>query len=162
MYTKKISLSAVFLFFFGLSGLQAQSALTTTGGVFSGSGGTSSYSVGQVEFETHTGSNGTEAQGVQQAFEISEVNGLEEAHAITLIANVQPNPSNDDVTLFIGNVDPSAFSFTLSDNLGRNCFSGDLNEHQTRIEMSNLVSATYFLSISHNNQVVKTFKIIKN
>jgi len=51
-------------------GLQAQETIPASGGKASGSGGTASYSFGQVVYTTYTGTNGLVAQGVQQPFEI--------------------------------------------------------------------------------------------
>ncbi len=49
--------------------VNAQESIVASGGDASGSGGSSSYSVGQVFYSNYTGSNGSEAQGVQQADE---------------------------------------------------------------------------------------------
>jgi len=82
MRYKKAKLIAAFLLGIGLTGLQAQESVTASGGNASGAGGTVSYSVGQVVYKTNTGSNGSEAQGVQQPYEISVIIGIEEAKYI--------------------------------------------------------------------------------
>ncbi len=51
--------------------LQGQSTIPTTGSTASGSGGTATYTVGQITYKTFSGTNGTVAQGVQQPYEIS-------------------------------------------------------------------------------------------
>jgi len=48
MRHKRLKLSAVLLLGLGLTGLQAQESVNATGGNASGSGGSVSYSVGQV------------------------------------------------------------------------------------------------------------------
>jgi hypothetical protein len=50
----------------GLGGLQAQETPAATGGEATVSGGTVSYSVGQVVYTSAKGRNGSAAQGVQQ------------------------------------------------------------------------------------------------
>ena len=70
MKHKKTITSIAFLLL-GLGGLQAQESPTATVGEATGTGGTASYSVGQVVYTTTTGTNGSVAQGVQQPFEIS-------------------------------------------------------------------------------------------
>ena len=70
MKHKKIITSVVFLLL-GLGGLHAQENTTAAGGEATGSGGTASYSVGQVVYTTVTGTNGSVAQGVQHPYEIS-------------------------------------------------------------------------------------------
>ena len=45
----------------------AQDAIPATGGDATGSGGSASYTVGQIGYTTNTGTNGSVAEGVQQA-----------------------------------------------------------------------------------------------
>ncbi len=76
----KKQMTCLVLLFLGLGGLQAQDAVTAAGGEASGSGGSSSYSVGQVLYTTSAGSNGIVAHGVQQAYEIFVTAGIEETN----------------------------------------------------------------------------------
>ncbi|MGD0341661.1 MAG: hypothetical protein ABSA76_08155, partial [Bacteroidales bacterium] len=62
--------------------IHAQSTITTSGGNASGSGGSASYTIGQVVYSTITGTNGSSAQGVQQPYEISIITGIAEAKDI--------------------------------------------------------------------------------
>ena len=90
----------------GATSLQAQETVTTAGGEASGSGGTASYTVGQVFYTTQTGTNGnTVAQGVQQPFEISVVTGIPEAKGINLSVSAYPNPATDYLTVKVENYD---------------------------------------------------------
>ena len=66
MRLKRLKICAVLLLGLGLTGLQAQESVNATGGDASGSGGSVSYSVGQITYQTHTGINGSVAEGVQQ------------------------------------------------------------------------------------------------
>jgi len=75
MKHKRLKLCALLLFGLGLTGLQAQESVNAAGGNASGSGGTVSYTVGQVVYTTKTGTNGSVAEGVQQAYEISDPTG---------------------------------------------------------------------------------------
>jgi len=163
MRHKKLKLSAVLLLGLGLSGLQAQTAVPATGGNASGSGGTVSYSVGQVAYTTNTGgSNGSVAQGVQQPFEISVITGLEEAKGISLSLSAYPNPTTDFLNLKVENYDNTNLSYQLFDMNGKLLESKKITGNQTSIVMSNLVPATYFVKVTESNKEVKTFKIIKN
>ncbi len=162
MRHKRLKLSAVLLLGLGLTGLQAQESINATGGNASGSGGSASYSVGQVVYITHTGTNGSEAQGVQQPFEISEVTGIEEAKGITLQCSAYPNPTTDFLTLKVENYDNTNLSYQLFDMNGKLLENKKIDSNQTSIVMSNLVPASYFVKVTDNNKEVKTFKIIKN
>jgi len=162
MRHKKLKLSAVLLLGLGLTGLQAQTSINATGGNASGSGGSSSYSVGQVAYQTHTGTNGSVAQGVQQPFEISVVTAIEEAKGINLSVSAYPNPTTDYLTLEVKEFELSNMSFQLYDMSGKLLQSEKITGNQTSIVMSNLVPATYFVKVIQGNKEVKTFKIIKN
>ena len=161
MRHKRLKSSAVLLLGLGLTGLQAQTSINATGGDASGSGGSASYSVGQVVYTTNTGTNGTVAQGVQQPYEISVVTGIEEAKGINLSVTAYPNPTTDYLTLSIAEFEISNLSYQLYDMNGKLLQNAKITGNQTSIAMSNLVPATYFVKVLQESKVVKTFKIIK-
>ena len=99
MEYKRIKLCAVFLLGLGLTGLYAQEAIPASGGDATGSGGSVSYSYGQVVYFTNTGTNGSVIEGVQQPYEISIVTGIQQASDIKLFCTVYPNPATDLLTL---------------------------------------------------------------
>jgi hypothetical protein len=158
---KRMKLCAIFLLALGLKGVQAQTSEPATGGDASGSGGTVSYSIGQIFYTTNTGTNGSVLQGVQLAFEISEVSAIEEAKGINLMVAVYPNPTADYLTLEVKDIDLSSLSYQLYDIKGSLLQNEKIMGNQTNISMCNLVSATYFVKIIKGNKEVKTFKIIK-
>ena len=162
MKHKRLKLSALLFLGLGLTGLQAQESVNATGGDALGSGGSASYSVGQVVYTTNTGTNGSVAQGVQQAFEISVVTGLEEAKGINLSVSAYPNPTTDYLTLEVKDVELLNLHFQMYDMNGKLLQNEKITGNQTSIVMSNLVPANYFVKVIQGNKKVKTFKIIKN
>lgn len=162
MRYKKFKLSAVLLFFLGLTGLQAQESINTSGSNVSGEGGSVSYSIGQIVYTTNTGTSGFVVQGVQQPFEISVITGLEEAKVINLSVSAYPNPTTGYLTLSFGEFDISNLSYQLYDLNGKLLRNEKPSGYKTQINMSNYVPATYFVKIISGNQSIKTFKIIKN
>jgi len=163
MRHKKVKLCALLLLGLGLTGLQAQTAIPATGGNASGTGGTASYSVGQIVYTTNNGGvNGSVAQGVQQPFEISVVTGLDEAKGITLKCSAYPNPVVDFIKLTVKSEKLKGLSYQLFDINGKLIESRQIESNETSIVMSNLVPATYFLKVTEGNKEVKTFKINKN
>jgi len=165
MKYKKLKLSAVFLLGLGLTALHAQEAVTATGGNASGSGGSSSYSVGQVVYTTNIGTTGSVAEGVQQPFEISVVSGIEDIKEINLLVSAYPNPATELLTLKIdvsSTLSIQSISYQFVDISGKLLESKKVTGNETSIVMSNLVPATYFLKVIEGNKEVKTFKIIKN
>ena len=165
MKYKKLKFSAVLLLGLGLTGLQAQESVNATGGNASGSGGTVSYSVGQVVYTTNIGTNGSVAQGVQQPYEISVVTGLEEAKGINLTVSAYPNPTTDYLTLEVDastTLSIQSMAYQLYDMQGKLLQNEKITSNQASIVMSNLVPATYFVKVIQSNKELKTFKIIKN
>ncbi len=158
----KLIAVAVFLLVSGLTGLQAQETIPATGGNASGSGGSASYSLGQLVYTTNTGTSGSVAQGVQQAHEISVITGIEQAKDINLICSAYPNPTSDFLTLKIENYDKENLSYTLFDVNGKLLESKKITGNETSISMTNRLSKLYFLKVIDSQKEIKTFKIIKN
>jgi hypothetical protein len=158
MKHKKTITSIAFLLL-GLRGLHAQESLTATGGEATGTGGTASYSVGQVVYTTNTGTNGSVAQGVQQPYEISTTVGINET-SINLEMSVYPNPTKNYLTL--KTEDNSNLSYQLYDLQGKVIENKKVNANSTIITMEALPKASYFLTVTDNKKIVKTFKVIKN
>lgn len=161
MERKKTMLLGVLLFGFGLSSLHAQETTLSTGGDATGNGSLS-YSIGQVFYVTNSGINGTVAQGVQQAYEISSVVGVQEYDVITLGFEVYPNPAIDYLTLDLNDFSINELDYVLYDLSGRVLANEALNQNKTIIEMMNFPPSTYFLKVSDGTSIMKTFKIIKN
>jgi hypothetical protein len=162
MTHKKLKLSAILLLGLGLTGLQAQTSINATGGNASGSGGSVSYSVGQVVYTTHTGTNGSVAEGVQKPFEISVVTGLEEAKGINLSVTAYPNPTTDFLQLKVESEKLKDLSYQLYDMTGKLLQNKKLTGTETQIDMSSYVPATYFVRVIAESKSIKEFKIIKN
>lgn len=162
MKHKKIKIS-ILLLFFGLT-VSAQQAALSAGGDAQGSGGTASYSYGQICYVTHFGTNGSVAQGVQQPYEISMISGINN-QLINLSMQIYPNPTNDYLIL---NIDPflseggNSLFYQLYDIKGRLIEIKKITHQIETIPMGNLETAIYFLKVSSNNKEIKTFKIIKN
>lgn len=185
MQYKKVKISAAFILSIGLNGLFAQEAILTTGGNALGSGGSASYSVGQVFYSIYTGTNGTETQGVQQPYEIMVVTSIENANnlkmatisktdpssslatsfkdykSINLQCIAYPNPTSDILTLTIEYFAKGNLSYRLFDIYGKLLEYKKVENNNTVISMGNLVPGTYFLNVVQCNKEIKTFKIIK-
>lgn len=142
----------------------AQQTVVTAGGNATGPGGSASFSIGQVVYTASTGSGGSENQGVQHPLEILTV-GTDNFPEIKLQMAVYPNPTTSFVNL---KIDPSAelslesLSYQLYDLSGKHIYNQKITNAETVISLENLVTAIYFLTVTHKNKPVKTFKIIKN
>lgn len=143
------------------SGLQAQETVSATGGNATGSGGSSSYTVGQVVYTTNSGSNGSVAQGVQQPYEISTLIGIQ-INTVNLELSAYPNPTTDVLQLKVIGDRVGDLSFQLLDMQGKLTKSSKLTSNITTVSMEGLTPAIYFLSVINNQEIVRTFRIIKN
>ena len=159
MKNKKVKLSALLLLGICFNSLYAQQATAVSGADASGSGGSAAYSVGQIVYTTNTGSNGSVAQGAQQPYEISVTTGLLETD-FKLNLTAYPNPTTNYLMLQIDNFD-KALSYQLFDISGKLLESNAIVVNSTTIKMENYPTATYFLKVTQNNALVKTFKIVK-
>jgi len=161
MRYKKQSLSAIFLVAIGLTSVKAQEATTTTGGNASGSGGSASYSIGQVIYTTNTGTGGSVSQGVQQPYEISVISGIEE-QGIILSCTAYPNPTTDYLTLKIEGDAPTHYGASLFDLNGKLLSKLQIDGNQITIPMEQYATGSYILKVIQYNAERKTFKIIKD
>jgi hypothetical protein len=139
-----------------------QQSIPATGGNSEGSGGTVSYTVGQLVYTTNSGSGGSSSQGVQQPFEIWVTTSIEPAKDISLLLSAYPNPTNDRLTLQIENYESLDLSYKLFDANGKLLESKKITGPETEISVLDLFSAIYFLKVIDSQTEIKTFKIIKN
>ena len=162
MKHSKAVLTAIILSCTGMAGLQAQEAILSTGGDASGSGGSSSYSVGQMVYTTNTGTNGSVAQGVQQPYEISVVIGIKEISDDKLIFRAYPNPANDILQLEIRGIELNDLCYHLYNSDGKLIQNRNIQSDNFTISMKKLAPATYYLKLTDNGRQIKTLKIVKN
>ena len=157
----KKNLSILFLSFICIAVLQGQQTIPATSGNAAGSGGSVSYTVGQIIYNTFSGTNGTVAQGVQQPYEISVVTAIENVKGINLECTVYPNPTRGLVKLIVESFDYENLRFRLYDIKGVLLQEKKVESKEIEISMDNLSSSVYFLKVLKNNVEVKVFKIVK-
>lgn len=160
MKKKGVKLSTVLLLGLGLTGLQAQESINSSGGNAKSSSGSTSYSIGQLTYQTHSNANGAVSQGVQMSFEIQVVTSIDELQNISLSAF--PNPTTTYLDLVIDNEKLKNFSYQLFDMNGLSLLKAQIDAKETRIKTDQLSSAYYFLKVMDGNKEIKTFKIIKH
>lgn len=134
--------------------------LSASGGDATGSGGSVAYSVGQIVYTTSTGTTGSVAQGVEQAYEIYSV-GIKET-TLNISLSVFPNPTSDFLTLKVEDYNNETLSFDLLDEQGKLILSEQITNQETQVAMSTLARGSYFINIVQTNKQIQTFKIIKN
>ena len=138
----------------------AQQTVPASGGDAIGSGGSSSYTVGQVVYTINSGATGSVAQGIQQPYEISTLVGLEVTE-INLELTAYPNPTNNVLHLSIGNYKNEKLSYQLYDIQGRKLAGESIKDNPTSIVLQDFSGSSYLLNVLDKNQLIKTFRIIK-
>jgi Secretion system C-terminal sorting domain len=161
MRQKKVKLGAVLLLGLGITALHAQVAIPASGGNATGSGGSVSYTVGQVVYTSTSSTTGSIGQGAQQPYKISLVTGLEGTEGITLQYSAYPNPTIDYVTLRVDDFSVIGMTYQLSDLNGKQLENKKVKAIETAIDMSDFSPAVYLLKVMDTNKELKTFKIIK-
>lgn len=157
----KIILLICCLLGLGTIEMKAQDAVPATGADASGSGGSASYTVGQVVYTSVGSASGTVNQGVQQPY-VLLVTGVQNNPNINLMMTVYPNPSTTFINLKIEKTDLQNLSFQLYDVQGKILFSKQITNSETAILLNEYTSGDYFLKVINNKDELKTFKIIKN
>ena len=142
--------------------VSGQSAIPATGGSATGTGGTVTYTVGQVAFSSLTGTSGSVAQGVQQPWEISTVTAIEKTEGIMLEMSVYPNPTGGALKLTIKDIDDKNLRYKLFDMNGLLLQDKKIDSEETEISLQDYSSTMYFLRVINNTQDIKVFKIVKN
>ncbi len=171
-----LKIKIIFLLLFIMSGIYAQKAITASGGDVSGTTGTVSFTLGEVVYTSHSGSNGSVAQGVQQPYIITEETSIEEAEGLNLTMIAYPNPATDFLIISIDNIEQTKhtlsqkhkqgfdtdLSYELFNINGRIFQKSRIESTSTPIDMTGLSSSFYHIRIKYGKDVIKTFKIIKN
>lgn len=157
----KIKLLICCLLGLGTIDTKAQDAVPATGADASGSGGSASYTVGQVVYTSVNSTSGTVNQGVQQPYVFLAI-GVNSNPNINLMMTVYPNPSTTFINLKIEKTDLKNLSFQLYDVQGKILFSEQITNSETAIPLNEYSSGDYFLKVINNKDELKTFKIIKN
>lgn len=161
MEHSKFTLWLVILSATSISALHSQATIPASGGTASGTGGSVTYTIGQIACSVITGTNCSVIQGVQQPYEISTVTAIEDTRDISLDYTVYPNPTEGSVRLIIGSPDDDAYSFQIYDQRGTLLRNRTAISHETEILLDNLPSSVYFLKVLRNSHEVKVFKIVK-
>lgn len=157
---KKALIIVIALWLYGF--VQAQESTLSTGGEATGSGGSVSYSIGQIAIQYKANDTISFSEGVQQPYEIS-LNGVDDYPSIVLHAQLYPNPTQWNTTLSIGDIDliTKGIYAKLYDGNGKLLDEITVASENTLIEMSTYASGTYFLNIFDQKSSLKNFKIVK-
>lgn len=140
--------------------MQAQQTIATTGEDASGAGGSTSYTVGQITYNTYSSSAGTINQGVQYAYEIISL-ATDDVAVEKKEIRLYPNPVQDMLYVDFGKEVVKNSSYQLFDTQGKLVKQGNLNQSKNELDMRAIPQSIYIIKIVEDDKNVKTFKIIK-
>jgi hypothetical protein len=141
----------------------SQETTLPAGGDAHTANGSFSYSLGQLFYTTVENTSGSIRQGVQQCYEITPVTNVEEPLTMPFECSVYPNPATDILKLTIhGTNGLKGITYTIYNASGQVLFNNPIQSVETDISVTEYTPALYFIDIKVNNNLIRTFKIIKN
>ena len=142
--------------------ISSQTGMTTSSKNISSTNGSVNYSIGQVFYQSQSGSEGELSTGVQIPVETLTLS-TSDAILLRFSAKVYPNPTVKDVYIKLDNVDNSELSYQLFNVNGILIDqSKSFLKENTKISMKHLPANIYMLQVKSKNKTLKTYKIIKN
>ena len=141
---------------FATISFSAQEVFATQGDSYSNASGNIDFTIGEVIINTGTDGTNDLTQGFHQTN--WNILGVED-YAPNYEAIIFPNPTED-----VLNIKTSMFenvTYTLYDGLGKLVMQDILSAEQTPIQVSQLATGNYSLTLTNETQNLKTFKLVK-
>ena len=154
---KKSLIPFVLFLSFGFSSF-GQNALSAAGGHFKTSGGSTSFTVGQVAYVLKKGNGSYLNEGVQQVY-TKKTTPIEE---LVYLKEVQlyPNPTQETMTLILSSMEDVQVRYTIMDYLGKEIKNENILSEKSEISLRDLPSGNYFISLKSKKEN-RIFKIVK-
>jgi hypothetical protein len=154
---KKSIIPIVVFISFGFSSF-GQNALSAAGGHFKSSGGSTSFTVGQVAYVLKKGTGFYLNEGVQQVY-TKKTTPVEE---LVYLKEVQlyPNPTQETMTLILSSKEDIQVRYTIMDYLGKEIRNGNILSEKSEISLMDLPAGNYFISLKSKKEN-RIFKIVK-
>ena len=136
----------------------AQNAISSTGGHFKTTGGSTSFTVGQVAYVLKKGNGSYLNEGVQQVY-TKKTTPVEE---LVYLKEVQlyPNPTQETMTLILSSKEDVQVRYTIMDYLGKEIRAGNILSEKSEISLRDLPSGNYFISLKSKKEN-RIFKMVK-
>jgi hypothetical protein len=136
----------------------AKNAISSTGGHFKTTGGSTSFTVGQVAYVLKKGNGSYLNEGVQQVY-TKKTTPVEE---LVYLKEVQlyPNPTQETVILILSSKEDVQVRYTIMDYLGKEIKYGIILSEKSEISLRDLPSGNYFISLKSKKEI-RIFKMVK-
>ena len=135
-----------------------QNAVSSAGGHFKTTGGSTSFTVGQVAYVLKKGNGSYLNEGVQQVY-TKKTTPVEE---LVYLKEVQlyPNPTHETMTLILSSKVDVQVRYTIMDYLGKEIRNGNILSEKSEISLRDLPSGNYFISLKSKKEI-RIFKMVK-
>lgn len=141
--------------------VQSQASVHSSGGDATGSGGTVSFSIGQVAYQAYNGASSSIAEGVQQPYEIFAVTDIDAPADLGIQVLTYPNPVADYLQVRIKTGSYRDVNLLVYDLEGRLLIRETAVGDLYLVDMSGLPASAYLLRVMEGNRELESFKIIK-
>ena len=159
MLNKTITIVLIFFSHYSF----AQQSVVSSGSSVVSNQGSFSFSIGQILTSQNLSSSASMFgesivlnHGVQQVF----LQRCSENEKVEILAT--PNPSDGQFTINLINWDEKEINLNIYDALGKNVFAGNIQNDQTKLNLSNLSSGVYIMSLGYHCGTLSTFKLLIN
>jgi hypothetical protein len=136
-----------------------QEVISNGGGNYTQINGSLEFNIGEVITETYSNNYGIFYAGFEQGF--YGILSVDEINNENSVFNLYPNPTNGKTNLTVSSKYLINSNCVLTDIFGKRILEFTL-DFNTVFDLSDCSTGVYFLNISANNNLIKTFKIIKN
>jgi hypothetical protein len=156
---KTVTIVFIFISHYGFT----QQSVVSSGSSVVSNQGSFSFSIGQILTSQNLSSSASVfgesivlSHGVQQVF----LQRCSENEKVEILAT--PNPSDGQFTINLINWDEKEINLNIYDALGKNVFAGNIQNDQTKLNLSNLSSGVYIMSLGYHCGTLSTFKLLIN
>jgi len=139
----------------------AQQTVLPAGGDATGSSGSVSWSLGQVDYTANNSSGGTVSQGVQQPIEFL-ILATAEKDPVTRSISAMPNPASDGITVQLSTPPTSAATYRLVDLHGQEVATGRFTGTSAYVPLAGLAAATYLIHVVQGGSETSVLRVIKH
>ncbi|MBL4669886.1 MAG: T9SS type A sorting domain-containing protein [Flavobacteriales bacterium] len=131
--------------------------ISSNGNFYSNSAGQLSTTLGEIIISTVSSSINTLTQGFHQT-QITVTNIKD--HQTDFEMNVYPNPTSNFITIKVKELKEKT-SFSIYTVEGKMILSNSLTLLETKLNVVTFAKGNYFLKITQDKKIIKTYKIIK-
>lgn len=117
------------------------------------------WSIGECVTATHSSGSYVITQGFHQN---SYVATLVKDLRADMKMSVYPNPTSDFISLKVESSKIAGMQYTVTDFSGKVLETAEIRTSLQTLNFTNYPVGTYFISVTENMQLIKSFKIIKN